>query len=248
MRKLSWLSPFIVAAFFGVLPALAENAGAPAADYLAPGQVDLLKLLPTPPAPDSAAQKRDMQAMLEAQRHRTRAEAARADADAEISVFRFADVLGPNFTKDNLPKLAAFIAKVRHSEVPAVTIVKDYWHRPRPFVANMKIHPTSVAEESTLNDDKHTYSYSFPSGHATFGATCAILLAQMLPEKRAELFARGWQFGENRVIAGVHFPTDVEASRIDATVMVYAMMQNPQFQQDFAAAKAELRSALGYPP
>jgi acid phosphatase (class A) len=70
----------------------------------------------------------------------------------------------------------------------------------------------------------------------------------MVPEKRAELFARGWEFGQNRVVGGVHYPTDVEAGRIDATVLVYAMMQNPQYKSDFAAAKTELRTALGLAP
>ena len=37
------------------------------------------------------------------------------------------------------------------------------------------------------------YSFSYPSGHTTFGALSAILLAQMVPEKHVELFERGWE-------------------------------------------------------
>ncbi len=248
MRKLSWLSPFILIAFLGALPALAETAGAPASDYLAPGQVDLLQLLPPPPAPASAAQKRDMQGMLDAQRHRTPADVKTVTADGEVAVFRFADVLGPNFTKDKLPKLAAFFDRVENTESPTYTAVKNHWQRPRPFVASAQVHAVPELKEGVYNKDKHTYSFSFPSGHSTFGATYAILLSQMVPEKRAELFTRGWEYGQHRVVGGVHFPTDIEAGRIDATVMVYAMMQNPQFQSDFTAAKAELRATLGLAP
>src|SRR2546423_173969 len=61
------------------------------------------------------------------------------------------------------------------------------------------------------------FSYSYPSGHARYGAVTAILLANMVPEKRRELFARGWDYGESRVVGGVHFPTDVESGRILAT-------------------------------
>ena len=195
MRKLSRLSPLILVAFLGVAPALAENAAAPTSDYIAPNQVDLLQLLPPPPAPESAAQKRDMQAMLDVQRHRTAAQTARTEADAEINVFRFADVLGPNFTKEKLPKLIAFFSRVRHSELSIVGAAKDYWHRPRPFEASTRIHPAPGLQEGVLNDDKRTYNPSYPSGHSTFGATCAIILGDMVPEKRAELFARGWEFG-----------------------------------------------------
>lgn len=247
MKKLSWFSPLIIVAFLGAVPVLAENATQPAADYLAPSQVDLLQLLPPPPAPDSAAQKRDMQAMLDAQRHRTAAQTKRTEEDAEINVFRFADVLGPNFTKENLPKLTAFFDRVRHSESPIVGAAKDYWHRPRPFEASARIHPSPGLKEGVANNDG-TYNASYPSGHSTFGATCAIILGDMVPEKRAELFARGWEFGQNRVIGGVHYPTDVETGRIDATVLVYAMMQNPNYESDFASAEAELRAALGLAP
>jgi acid phosphatase (class A) len=248
MRKLSWLSPFIVVAFFSASPALAENAPAPASDYLAPGQVDLTILLPPPPAPDSAAEKRDEQTILDAQRHRTPAEVARAKAEGEVSVFNFANVFDPNFTKGKLPKLAAFFARVRKAASASVSPAKNYWHRPRPFEINARIHPVAELKDGLLNDDKRTYNPAYPGGHATFGATCAIILSNMVPEKRAELFARGWEIGDDRIIGGVHYPTDSEAGRIDATVLVYAMMQNPQFQSDFGAAKAELRAMLGLAP
>lgn len=248
MRRFSWLSPFLIVVLLGALPALAENTAQAQPDYLAPGQVDLLILLAPAPQPRSDTAKQDMRTVLDMQRHRDAAEVARATADTEISIFRFADVLGQKFTRDNLPKLKSFFDRVRHSEVGPVTMVKDRWERPRPFVASTKVHPLPKAKDGVLNDDKRTYSYSYPSGHSTFGATCAILLSQMVPEKRAELYARGWQYGKDRVVAGVHFPSDVEAGRIDATVLVYAMMQNPEFQKDFAEAKAELRGVLGLAP
>ena len=67
----------------------------------------------------------------------------------------------------------------------------------------------------------------------------------MVPEKSAALYARGAEYGLNRVLAGVHFPSDVEAGRISATVIAAAMMRNPNFQKEFEAAKIELRRALG---
>src|SRR5579859_6116344 len=72
---------------------------APAHDfYLDPSRVDLVHILAPPPAPDSPAGKADLQAVLDAQRTRTPAEVASARADVQLSVFRFADVMGPGFT------------------------------------------------------------------------------------------------------------------------------------------------------
>jgi acid phosphatase (class A) len=67
----------------------------------------------------------------------------------------------------------------------------------------------------------------------------------MIPEKSRELFARGREYGDNRVVAGVHYPTDVEAGRLSATAIAAALMQSERFLHDFNEAKAELRQALG---
>ena len=89
--------------------------------------------------------------------------------------------------------------------------------------------------------------FSYPSGHAAFAACTAILLSEMVPEKRGELFARSAIFAESRIIAGVHYPSDVEAGWISGTVVAQSLLMQPKFQADFKVAKAEVRSALGLP-
>jgi acid phosphatase (class A) len=234
--------------------------------YLGAGQPDLIDLLPPAPQPGSVEQERDLTAVLNVQKARTEAQATRATADATISIFRFADVMGADFAEAKVPKTVKdFFDKVRRETNGPVNLVKDCWERPRPFVASSAVHPVANMAETTRSGPNATntaphgegspcrrgepapaYSYSYPSGHSTFGAITAILLAQMVPEKRDALYARGWEFGRNRVVLGVHFPSDVEAGRIDATLMVGAMMENPDFRADMAAAKADLRRTLGF--
>jgi acid phosphatase (class A) len=43
----------------------------------------------------------------------------------------------------------------------------------------------------------------------------------------------------------VHFPTDIEAGRLAATAVAAALLENAALQAEFAAAKTELRQALG---
>jgi acid phosphatase (class A) len=88
-------------------------------------------------------------------------------------------------------------------------------------------------------------SGSYPSGHATVGTLMGIELANMLPEKRAAIMARAWEFGQNRVVAGIHYPSDIEMGRISGTVIAQTISTHPDFRQEFDAAKAELRAALG---
>jgi acid phosphatase (class A) len=63
--------------------------------------------------------------------------------------------------------------------------------------------------------------------------------------KRARRCSRGREFGDDRVILGVHFPTDIEAGRLAATAIAAALLENVALQTEFAAAKAELRQTLG---
>jgi acid phosphatase (class A) len=78
------------------------------------------------------------------------------------------------------------------------------------------------------------------------GNLMATLLADMLPEKAAQLSARGRLFGDHRVLAGVHFPSDVDAGRLCAAALAQALFMDPQFQAEFQAARSELRKALGF--
>ncbi len=218
-----------LALFIG--PASAYDAA-----YVSSAQVNLARLLAPPPAPQSEAQKHDLDVVLHLQAIRTPAQAARAVADNDLSLYRIAgEVLGPSFAAGRLPKLDAFYTRLNLDTREIFFASKDAWHRARPFAASAEVNP--VGEKPT--------SGSYPSGHATRGYLTAILLSNMVPEKSAELFARGREYGENRVIAGVHYPTDVEAGRISATVIAAAFAQNAAFMKDFGVAQAELRQALG---
>lgn len=72
-----------------------------------------------------------------------------------------------------------------------------------------------------------------------------VVLAAMVPEQRAAIFARTAEFAESRLICGVHYRSDIEAGRIAGTVLAALAMTDPSFTGAFAAAKAELRAALG---
>jgi acid phosphatase (class A) len=229
MRKVLW-SSVVVLALAMVVPAAAAEA-----TYVTPDRFDLTKLLAPPPAPDSERQKRDLAAVLAAQNTRTAAQSQRALADATADTFGFADVLGPNFNAQRVPAVAALFNRVRGDAAIAFSAGKDAWNRPRPFDAAKEVNP--------LGDRPGGGSY--PSGGSTNGYLTAILLANMVPEKSAELFARGREFGDERVTLGVHFPSDIEAGRFAATAIATALMQNPAFIKEFAEAKSELRRALG---
>ncbi len=235
--------------------------------YALPQEVDVTHLLSPPPA-DADSLSRDLAAVRAAQEARTSSLAAHAETSSAVNVFLFAEVLGPGFTAEHLPRTAEFFGLVYRSSLPHLQAAKECWWRPRPFVVDPTLTPLERALASTrlssapapLQDISQppadspctapaaatSYSPSYPSGHATVGAMMAILLAQMVPERRVELFAHGWKYGQARVVSGVHFPSDVEAGRILGTMLVGALLQDERFRADLRAARRELRAGLGY--
>ncbi|PZQ16941.1 MAG: acid phosphatase [Ancylobacter novellus] len=229
--RLSLRVAALCAALLACAPALADGA------YVARDQLDLVTLLPPPPPAGSPADKIDLAGVLAAQAGRNAEAEERAKADAELSVFRFADVLGPDFSAEKLPVAAAFFAKVKSDSGDLVELVKARWNRPRPSVADASVHPVLKLPNNA----------SYPSGHTTFARLNAIVLAAMVPEKSVEIFARADEYANNRIVAGVHYPADVAAGKIAGSLIAALERENPAFRQDFAEAKAELRGALALP-
>ena len=214
---------------------LAESAAADGSRYISVTAVDLTELLPPPPAKGSAAARQDLDAVLRAQAARTPDSMAAAKADALVSVFRFADVLGPAFASSRLPRTATLFRMVGRDATEIGGRAKDYWQRPRPYRFSDRV--TSILDVTTGG--------SYPSGHAMYGCMTAVLLGVMVPEQRAALLERGTAYAQNRVVAGVHYPTDVEAGCTGGKIVAAVLLQSPVFQGDLAAARDETRQALG---
>lgn len=106
----------------------------------------------------------------------------------------------------------------------------------RPYNLDRTLHP--VCKTKTKND-------SCPSGHALAGYLAALTLVDLVPERRDAILARADEYAHNRLVCGVHFASDVQASRLLAYATHAAMLGNPAYQQQEAAARAELRKALG---
>ena len=98
------------------------------------------------------------------------------------------------------------------------------------------LHP--VCKTKTKDD-------SYPSGHASTGYLMALALIDMVPEKRDEILARADDYGHNRMVCGVHYASDIVASRLGAYAIHGAMVTNAQYQTEMVVAKKELRQALG---
>lgn len=208
--------------------------------FVLPEQLDASSFLPGPPA-DPA---KDMAELLRVQASRTPEQVAQAKADdAEESIFIYADILGEKFNRAALPLTALFSDHVRYDVSPIINGAKRNFRRPRPYHFSTEIHPVCKASAPSAA----ATDFAYPSGHAGVGYIEALVLAQMVPEKRVEILARAETYAYNRVVCGVHYPTDLPGSKAVAYSLMGVFLNNPFFKKEMAAAKAELRTALGLP-
>ena len=208
--------------------------------YLDGNTQDFVALFAAPPAADSAATRRELDQMLELQRSRTEAQAEAAHADRKTEIARFYGALG--FGADRNPSLPALQRLTRRAEDdvrPYVRAAKYRFRRLRPYEIEPRMRPCIDDVQGDL---------SYPSGHATYGYVMALLLIAMVPERRETLLARADEFARQRVVCGVHFPSDLAAGRTGAEWLVQKLLASPGFAHDADAAARELRGALGLRP
>jgi acid phosphatase (class A) len=220
------------------LAMLIACAALQAQSFLTPRDVDLVRLLPPPPLDDSEQTRIELAEVLSIQATRTPAMEALARADSEESPWRFTDVVGAKFTKESLPRLALLFKRLHETEGAIVDPAKERFNRPRPYRLSDQVHPIAKISKSS----------SYPSGHATGGTLMGIVLSDMLPEKREVIMARAWQYGSNRVTAGVHYRSDIEAGRIAGSVIAQVLFMRDDFRAELDAARKELRTLLALDP
>jgi acid phosphatase (class A) len=216
----------------------AKSGAAPkSAYYIDPQMLTLGLLVPPPPAVGSQANAAELVELHRIEQARTPDQVAAAKADeAEEDMFVYKTVLGPNFTVDTLPVTAELGVHVKNEQSVAGGMLKQLFARPRPYQTDKTLHPVCA-----LTDVPNSY----PSGHALTGYLEAFTLAEIVPEKRNEILARADDYAHNRLVCGVHYPSDIEESRRVAYLVFGYMLATPRFQRDLAAAKAEARPKLG---
>ena len=99
-----------------------------------------------------------------------------------------------------------------------------------------------VFSEPTLipaEEDELRNTGSYPSGHTLRGWAMALLLSEINPDAQNEILKKGYEWGESRVIAGYHWQSDTDASRLLASACYARLHTSEAFLADMAAARKE---------
>jgi acid phosphatase (class A) len=207
---------------------------------------DSLLLNPPPPPAGSSAEARDLAAAAAAVALHGTPRWDLATRDADLFGPNVADTyscaaglpIGPATT----PKLNALMRRALLDLAGATSPTKRKYMRPRPFMANGKPLCTPEAEKVLRSDG------SYPSGHSALGYGWGLILAEAIPDRAAQLVARGRAFGDSRRICNVHWLSDIEEGRVVASAVVARLNAEPAFQADLAAARAEVAALASKDP
>jgi acid phosphatase (class A) len=198
-------------------------------NFLCDKAVDPASLLPAPAAVNSEEGKAELDFLVALQKQRTPEQVTRCRTEMNLNMALFQGVLGPWLTPANLPALDSLSQKIDKDVGYFIGAAKTHFNRPRPAKADSRIS-CAIPIDASL---------AYPSGHSTWATVHALLLAELAPEHRAELLARGREIGWDRNVAGVHYYSDVLAGRVFGQALWQALLKNPQFRDELAKVKVE---------
>lgn len=206
----------------------------------------LYDCMPAHPAFDSPEFSYDMLRYLWGKQQRMnqqRIDIAVADAEWDNLQKVYAnwkDSLGLEITPEGTPKIWALLNKSLRTTDPTRRDIKAQYFRIRPF--------RYFGESTASGEDEELYNEgSYPSGHTLRGWTITLLLIQIAPDHAAALYHRGMDYGFSRVIVGAHWQTDVDASRMGASLLFSILQTNDEFQAMMKEAREEYAEKTASP-
>lgn len=175
--------------------------------YKVPNKVTInwSNVLPDPPLNNSETTKKELQ-YLEKLTNNVSYQQREFILDVDKNPnFMYDSVLkdvGLDFPKEDFDKAYAIVK-------PIIMNIKYDHNRPRPIqLAEVFNYKIKVIETETI----HTPSY--PSGHSAYAALGAYLLASKYPEYAGLFFDKVGEVSKARMMQGVHYPSDTEASMV----------------------------------
>ncbi|MBQ3738752.1 MAG: phosphatase PAP2 family protein [Bacteroidales bacterium] len=242
MKK--YFIPFLAAFLFcGSLQTQAQNDSV-TLYFSAEEMPDLIKCLPPPPDTIGVDFAHDILRYMWGKTQRcdsARAAIAFRDAvwDYDSLFAEYNVPFGLEISKEGTPEIYKFLVNSLSTIDQTRVEPKAFYHRKRPF-ERFREHMLTVYEEKYLSGEG-----SYPSGHSQRGYATALLLSEVNPANADTIMARGYMYGESRVIVGAHWQSDVDASRLCAAIGMARLHTSPAFLEQLNKAQVEFQRLTG---
>jgi acid phosphatase (class A) len=214
--------------------------------FLSPERMPrLVELLPPAPAPGTPRYEADRKisflssGLLEGS---PRWKQAIHDVDGSVPAMlgNFGCALGVALAPEQAPKLSALLSRLEKDVHQVTAPAKKAFRRLRPF--QIDGGPVCQPEEQL------THSFDYPSGHASWGWTVGLVLAQLSPDRATALLERARTYSESRVVCGAHNFSAIEAGATTAASLMAVLNASDAFRRELKEARAEVEALRGRLP
>lgn len=162
-------------------------------------------ILPDPPSNDSDVTKKELVYLSELTRNRSNSQVELiklVDKEPNDLYHKTLKKLNLEFPQDIFDKSWSILKNI-------IKNLKHKHNRPRPYQISDKY---GIA--INLLDSKTAQTPAYPSGHTAYAALGAYILAAKYPAHSEHFFDKVSTAGMARMLMGVHYPSDNEASMI----------------------------------
>lgn len=201
---------------------------------------DMVLFMPGPPDSCSVAFANDVSRYFwgkEMRKDPERAAQAARDAVYGLATIltEFEEAFGMKITKEDTPEIYKVLLEGTATCDSICTLPKAHYGRTRPFIL-FNEHTLVPELEEELNPHK-----SFPSGHTLLGWSSALLMMEINPDRANEILARGYRYGENRLVVGAHWQSDTDAARLAASAAYARLHTSERFLEQMKKAREEFK-------
>ena len=234
---------FVMAAAIMMATASANAQEAKAVDayFTADEMPDMRLFMPGPPDSTSVAFANDVSRYFWGKE--MRADQAKRDAVYGLATIleEFEEAFGLKVSQEDTPEIYKVLLEGTATCDSICKYPKALYGRTRPFV-RFNEHTLAPEYEGELNPHK-----SFPSGHTLLGWSSALLMMEINPDRANEILARGYRYGENRVVVGAHWQSDTDAARMVAAVAYAKLHTSERFLEQMKKAREEFKQITSDP-
>jgi acid phosphatase (class A) len=185
------------------------------------------QMLP-PPATGSDAYKQDEKQLFALQKSRTERDCQRAAVEGQLTFKAFfGKPYGP-LTDSEVNYYEPLFKIVKADTYYFNERLKADFPRNRPYTYIKDLKPC-LPKESSM---------AYPSGHAAISRIMGKLLGELMTDRKEVFENRGKQIGEDRALAGLHHPSDVEAGKAFGEIMYKLFKESSKFEEELKKIKS----------
>lgn len=160
---------------------------------------------------------------------------AQATTDLNEIARMFSEPFGMEISAKKTPAIMNLIERGIATLRQVGRAPKKYYMRRRPF--DRFNEPTLIPKDEEVLRKNGSY----PSGHTILAWSMALLLVEVNPAAQDALLKYAYEWGQSRVIAGFHWQSDVDASKVLISGAFASLHADETFLADMRKARAEFK-------